>query len=58
MHVYISMHACMMYLFLLEMEGGSDWLKAGNKHEEGELTSLASDHIRWDRYGMYRSWYV
>ena len=29
---------------------GSDWLKAGDKCEEGELTSLASHCIRWHRY--------
>ena len=48
-HVYISMRACTMHLCLLEMGGdgeGSDWLKASDKCEEGELTSLASDHIR------------
>ena len=28
----------------------SDWLRAGDKHEEGESTSLASDRIQWDRY--------
>ena len=28
----------------------TDWLKAGDKREEGESTSLASDRMRWDRY--------
>ena len=28
----------------------SDWLKASDKCEEGELTSLALDLIWWDRY--------
>ena len=51
MYVKECVRACMMYLHLLEMGGdGSDWLKAGDKCEEGELTSLASHCIRWHRY--------
>ena len=49
-HVYISMHACMYDVRGGGGGEGSDWLKAGDKREEGELTSLASDRIRWDRY--------
>ena len=46
--VCVHIYAC-MYDVLGGDGEGSDWLKAGDKREEGELTSLASDRIRWDR---------
>ena len=49
-HIYACVH---MYDVLVSIRGGeegSDWVKAGDKCEEGELTSLASHCILWDRY--------
>ena len=52
--VCACVHIFAMYVVLVSTRDrgkgeGSDWLKAGNKRPEGELTSLASDCIRWDR---------
>ena len=53
--VYMSIHACTCISSVV-VHGGveSDWLRVRNKsaREEGELTSLTADCIRWDRY-MY-----